>query len=326
MSKISFGILSTARIGLNKVIPAMQKGKLTEVKGIASRDVKRAKEAAGKLGIPKVYGSYEDILADKEIDAVYIPLPNHLHVEWAIKAMESGKHVLCEKPLSMNAGEALNLMDETKKYPELKVMEAFMYRHHPQIQKAKQLINDGAIGEIKNIHTMFSYYNTNPDDIRNQAGIGGGGLMDIGCYCISISRFMFGGEPERVSALIDYDPGMEIDRFVSAVMKFKNGTANFSCSTQMFNNQFAVISGTKGRIQIDMPFTPGPEDAAKIIHYSGSDVNEITFEPCDQYTIQGDLFAKAVMEELPVPTPLSDGVANMKVIDKLKESAGPNPW
>lgn len=326
MSKVSFGILSTANIGLNKVIPAMQKGKLTEVNAIASRDIRKAEEAAKGLNIPKYYGSYEALLADKEIDAVYIPLPNHLHIEWAEKAMEAGKHILCEKPLAMSSEEAEDFLEWTKKYPKLKVMEAFMYRHHPQIQKSKQLINDGAIGEVRNIHTMFSYHNVNPDDIRNQSDIGGGGLMDIGCYCISISRLMFGGEPKRVFASIDFDPEMKIDRLVSAVLEFESGTSNFSCSTQMYNNQFAIISGTKGRIKLDMPFTPGPNDAAKIVHYSGNSENEITFDPCDQYTIQGDLFAKAVLEDLPVPTPLSDGAANMRVIDKLKESAESNAW
>ncbi len=326
MAKIYWGILSTAKIGLQKVIPGMQKGKYSEIAAIASRNLDNAKQAAQSLGIPKAYGSYEELLADKEIDAIYNPLPNHLHVEWTIKSLKAGKHVLCEKPIAMNYDEAVYLQNEMKKFLKLKVMEAFMYRHHPQILKTKKLIEDGAIGELKNIHTMFSYYNDNPEDIRNKPDIGGGGLLDIGCYCISISRFLFDSEPKRVCAAIEYDPKLKTDRLVSSIMEFSSGSTTFSCSTQLADHKRAEIFGTSGKIEIENPFTPQPKDSAKIILYRGSDKEEIVFEPYDQYTIQGDLFSQAILNDTEAPTPFEDAVANMKVIDKIFESAKAGKW
>ena len=318
MEKVRLGVLSTAKIGTEKVIPAMQKGKFLEVTAISSRNIETAKKAAEKLDIPKTYGSYDELLADKDIDAVYVPLPNHLHIDWSIKALQAGKHVLCEKPAGMDYKDALRLDMESKNFPHLKVMEAFMYRFHPQMVKTKKLIKEGRIGEIKNIHTMFSYFNINPDNIRNKADIGGGGLMDIGCYCISLSRFIFEDEPEKVSSFIEYDPEFHTDRFVAATLKFKNGTSQFSCSTQMFNNQFAEITGTKGRILIPVPYTPMPEEKTSIKLQTGEITEEFNFEACDKYTIQGDLFAQAILNNTEVPTPFSDALNNMKVIDSIK--------
>ncbi|MCH2271207.1 MAG: Gfo/Idh/MocA family oxidoreductase, partial [SAR324 cluster bacterium] len=206
MKKIRWGVLSTANIGLEKVIPAMQQGEYCEMSAIASQSQEKAQAAAAQLGIAKAYGSYEELLADTEIDAVYIPLPNHLHVPWSIKALKAGKHVLCEKPIGLKTAEAEDLLKEAQKYPELKVMEAFMYRHHPQWQRAKQLVTEGKIGDLRTIHSFFSYYNADPENIRNMANIGGGGLMDIGCYCISLARFIFGSEPQRVLGKLEYDP------------------------------------------------------------------------------------------------------------------------
>jgi predicted dehydrogenase len=326
MAKVSWGVLSTAKIGTNKVIPAMQKGKYSEINAISSRNLDKAKMAAEKLEILKAYGSYEELLADKEIDAVYIPLPNHLHVEWSIKSLEVGKHVLCEKPIGMTYKEAVYLQNEIKKFPKLKVMEAFMYRHHPQTIKSKKLIVDGAIGELRNIHTMFTYYNINPEDIRNQADIGGGGLLDIGCYCISISRFLFGSEPKRLCATIEYDPKLKTDRLVSAVLEFEKGNAVFTCSTQLTSNQYAKVLGTKGKMELEIPFTPMPEDSAKIILQTGEKSEEIIFEPCDQYTLQGDLFSQAILNNTDVFTPFEDALANMKVIDKIIESSKTGKW
>jgi len=326
MTKIRWGILSTAKIGTQKVIPGMQKGKYSNINAISSRNLDNAKLAAQSLGIPKAYGSYEELLDDKEIDAIYNPLPNHLHVEWTIKSLKAGKHVLCEKPISMNYEEAVYLQNEIKKFPELKVMEAFMYRHHPQIQKAKALVEDNTIGELRTVHTMFSYFNDNPEDIRNKPDIGGGGLLDIGCYCISISRFIFNSEPKRVCAAIEYDPKLKTDRLVSSVLEFRKGNAVFTCSTQLTNHQYAKIFGTQGRIEIENPFTPQPIDSAKIILYKESSKEEISFEPCDQYTIQGDLFSEAILNNIEVPTPFEDAVANMKVIDGIIESSKSGAW
>lgn len=326
MAKVSWGVLSTANIGTEKVIPAMQKGEYTEINAIASRDLNRAKQTAQSLSIPKAYGSYEELLADKEIDAIYIPLPNHLHVEWTIKSLKAGKHVLCEKPIGMNFEEAVLLQNEMKNFPKLKVMEAFMYRHHPQMQKVKELINSGKIGELLTIHTMFSYYNDNPEDIRNMPDIGGGGLLDVGCYCISISRFLFGTEPKQLCATIEYDPKLKTDRLVSSILVFENGNALFTCSTQMENNQFAKVIGTKGKIEIENPFTPSPVKKEKVIFKSGENIEEIIFKPCNQYTIQGDMFSQTILNDTNVFTPFSDAVANMKVIDKIIESSKKGSW
>ncbi len=326
MAKVSWGVLSTANIGTEKVIPAMQKGTYSEIYAIASRDLDRAKQVAKILSIPKAYGSYGELLADKEIAAIYIPLPNHLHVEWTIKSLKAGKHVLCEKPIGMNYDDAVYLQNEIKYFHKLKVMEAFMYKHHPQMQKVKKLINNGKIGDLRTIHTMFSYYNDNPNNIRNMADIGGGGLLDIGCYCISISRFLFNAEPKQLCATIEYDPKFKTDRFVSSILKFEKGNALFTCSTQLENNQFAKVIGTKGKIEIETPFTPSFVEKEKVTLYSGDDKEEINLEPSNHYTIQGDMFSQAILNDTEVFTPFDDAVANMKVIDKIIESSKSGNW
>ena len=326
MAKVSWGVLSTANIGTEKVIPAMQKGTYSEINAIASRDLNKAEQAAKKLGISKAYGSYEELLADKDIEAIYIPLPNHLHIEWTIKSLKAGKHVLCEKPVGMNYAEAVHLQNEIKNFPKQKVMEAFMYRHHPQMQKVKELINNGKIGDLRTIHTMFSYYNDNPNDIRNMADIGGGGLLDIGCYCISISRFLFDAEPKQVCATIEYDPKFKTDHLVSSILKFENGNSLFTCSTQMNPHQFAKLQGTKGKIEIEFPFTPSFDKKEKLTLGSGDNKEEIIFEPTNHYTIQGDMFSQAILNDTKVFTPFNDAVANMKVIDKIIESSKLGKW
>lgn len=326
MKKISWGILSTAKIGLQKVIPAMQKGKYSEIHAIASRSLEKARNAANELGIPRAYASYQELLSDRDIDAVYIPLPNHLHVEWTIKALKAGKHVLCEKPLGLNFDEVEYLRKEVKNFPGLKVMEAFMYRHHPRWQQVKKLLAEEAIGELKSVHSMFAYYNVEPENIRNQPDIGGGGLLDIGCYCISLARFLFNSEPRWVCAAIEYDPELKIDRLVSALLEFEKGSSAFTCSTQLIPHQYAKIVGTQGKIEIEDPFTPQPVSSTKIIHQRDSGIEEVVFEACDHYTIQGDLFSQAILNDTEVPTPLEDGVANMKVIDRIKESSKAATW
>jgi predicted dehydrogenase len=211
MKKIRWGVLSTAKIGRERVIPAMQAGAYCSIDAIASRNEAQAKQTAAALNIPKAYGSYEALLKDADIDAVYIPLPNHLHVPWAIKALAANKHVLCEKPIGLTAAEAKQLQQAASQKPQLKIMEAFMYRFHPQWQQIKKIMQDGTIGELKTIESFFSYYNTDANNIRNQKDIGGGGLMDIGCYCISLSRFIFDAEPESVLGNIDLDPQSQTD-------------------------------------------------------------------------------------------------------------------
>ncbi|MBU4226708.1 Gfo/Idh/MocA family oxidoreductase [bacterium] len=326
MKKIRWGVLSTARIGTEKVIPAMQLGEYCTVTAIASRQLEKAQAAARQLSIEKAYGSYEELLADPDIDAVYLPLPNHLHVPWAIKALNAGKHVLCEKPIGLSAAEARILLDTARKFSWLKVMEAFMYRHHPQWQWAKQKVNEGKIGEVRTIQSFFSYYNTDPDNIRNKADTGGGGLMDIGCYCISLSRFIFVAVPWRVCGIMEEDPNMKVDRLTSGILEFSSGISTFTCATQLVPYQRVNIFGTKGWIEIEIPFNAPSDRPCKVWYGDGNRIEEIVLEVCDQYTIQGDLFSRAVLEDRDVPVPLEDAVANMQVIEAIISSARSRSW
>ena len=321
MAKVRWGILSTANIGIEKVIPAMQAGNLCDIAAIASRNIEQGKKAAELLNIPLAYGSYEELLSDPKIEAVYIPLPNHLHVEWSIKSLDAGKHVLCEKPIGLSTADALKLQQAALQKPQLKIMEAFMYRHHPQWIKAKKMVDDGLIGELKTIHSFFSYYNADPANIRNKKDIGGGGMMDIGCYCTSLSRFIFGKEPVSVWGNMDVDPVLETDRMASGILDFSNGTATFTCSTQLVPYQRVNILGTKARIEIDIPFNAPTDRPTRMWLHSKDNTEETIFDTVNQYTIQGNLFSKAILNNEPVPTPLEDAINNMKVIDAVFESA-----
>jgi predicted dehydrogenase len=328
--KVRWGVLGVAKIATEKVIPAMQQAKLCEVVAIASRSKPKAETAAARLGLPRAFGSYEELLEDPNIDAVYNPLPNHLHVPWSIKALELGKHVLCEKPIALSVDEALTLVEAGRRRPELKLMEAFMYRFHPQWQTAKRLVTEGRIGSLRTIATLFSYFNRDPENVRNQADIGGGGLLDIGCYPISLSRFIFDAEPRRVLGQIEYDPDFKTDRLASGVMDFEGGTSTFTVSTQLAPYQRVQIMGDEGRIEIEIPFNAPPDRPCKIWHATSHGTKEITEEIvlpiCNQYTIQGDLFSRAILENAPVPTPIEDAVANMRVIEAIFRSADHGRW
>ena len=324
--KLKWGVMSTAKIGLQKVIPAMQQGKLCDVQAIASRNMTSAHEAAKKLGIPKAYDSYEALLDDPSIEAIYIPLPNHLHVPMAIKALKADKHVLCEKPVGMNQQEARNLMAEAEKHPHLKVMEAFMYRFHPQFIQIHYILKSGAIGEIKSMHSTFFYFNNNPEDIRNQADIGGGGLLDIGCYCISGSRYIMGGKPVRVSGALELDPKLKIDRLASGILDFGGKTATFTCSTQMKFQATMEVYGSKGKLVIDNPFVPPANQSTgfHVINENGEEHFEVA--AANQYALMADAFAESVLNNKPVPTPLDDALENMQVIDGIFKSAQDGEW
>lgn len=326
MSKLRWGVLSTSKFALTKILPAMKHCQHAEVTAIASRNLAKAQAAAEQFGLAKAYGSYEELLADADIDVIYNPMPNHLHVPWTIKALAAGKHVLCEKPIGLSAAEAQELLDAAAQYPTLKVMEAFMYRLHPQWQRAKQIVQAGGIGELRTIQSLFSYFNNDPANVRNQAEIGGGGLMDIGCYNISLSRFIFDVEPQRVLGVVEYDPQFQTDRLASGILDFGNGTATFTCSTQLASYQRVNIFGTSGRIEIEIPFNAPPDQPTRLWHQHDGQLEEITFDICDQYTIEGDLFSLAVLNDTPVPTPLIDAVANMKVIEAVVESGKSNGW
>ncbi|HYF64438.1 MAG TPA: Gfo/Idh/MocA family oxidoreductase [Herpetosiphonaceae bacterium] len=326
MKKIRWGVLSTAKIAITKVIPAMQQGRYTQVTAIASRELRQAQLAASRLEVAKVYGSYEALLADPDIDAVYIPLPNHLHVPWAIRALEAGKHVLCEKPIALSSAETRTLIEAAARYPHLKVMEAFMYRFHPQWQRARQIVLGGGIGELRTIHSFFSYFNDDPANIRNVAELGGGGLMDIGCYNISLSRWMFGAEPRRVCGLVEYDPEFNTDRLASAMLDFGGGSATFTCSTQLTNYQRVLLFGTAGRIEIEIPFNPSEEYASRLWHQRGATIDALPVDNANHYTRQGDAFALAILSDSPVPAPLDDALANMRVLEAVVASARSNAW
>ncbi len=328
--KVRWGILGVAKIATVKVIPAMQRGTFSDIVAIASRDREKARLAAADLGIPKSYGSYEELLADPEIEAIYNPLPNHLHVPWSIRAAEAGKHVLCEKPVSMTVAECRSLIDARNR-TGVKIGEAFMVRTHPQWLRARELVRSGEIGDLRAVMTAFSYNNRDPKNIRNVEEWGGGALMDIGCYPIHLSRFLFGEEPTRALGLIDRDPEMRIDRLTSAVLEFPSGQAVFTCSTQMVPYQRAQILGTRGRIEVEIPVNAPPNRPCRIWVDNGADIfgggkRTEQFEVCDQYTIQGDLFSKAVREGGEPPVPLEDSIRNMVVIDAVFRSAREDTW
>jgi predicted dehydrogenase len=328
--KLRWGVLSTANIGLKKVIPAMQLGALSTVAAIASRNLASAQQAAAKLNIPKAYGSYEELLADPEIDAIYNPLPNQLHVPWTIKAAQAGKHVLCEKPISLTVAEAKSLL-AVRAATGVKIGEAFMIRTYPQWLRLRQLLSEGRIGQLRSIAGFFSYFNNDPANIRNQVDCGGGALMDVGCYCIHASRYTFGRQPNRVSGLIECDPAMGTDRLTSAMLDFGDGHSIFTCSTQLVPYQRMHFFGTKGRIEIEIPFNAPPDRPTRIFIDNGQDVfgsgiTTETFPTCDQYTLQGDAFSRAVLENTEVPVPLEDAIENMAVIEAIFQSARSGQW
>jgi predicted dehydrogenase len=329
--KVAWGVLSTANIGTSKVIPGMQKGALSRIDAIASRDLARARRVAGELGIAKAYGSYEALLADPDIEAVYIPLPNHLHVPWSVRALEAGKHVLCEKPVALNAEQGRQLVAARERSGKL-VAEAFMVRHHPQWQRARELARSGRIGEVRAIQTFFTYFLTDAGNVRNQADIGGGGLMDIGCYAIATARYIFGAEPLRVAGLVERDPTLRIDRLSSALMEFPgNRHLTFTCSTQAADCQRVVVVGSKGRIEVLVPFNQPPDRPSQIVIDDGRDLfggGAVTeaFAPCDQYTLQGDRFSRAIRGEAAWEFPIEDAILNMRVIDATFRAAERGTW
>ncbi len=328
--QLRWGVLSTANIGVKKVIPAMQRGQYTTVAAIASRNLSRARNAAAQLGIPTAYGSYEELLADPHIDAIYNPLPNQLHVPWTAKAAEAGKHVLCEKPISMTVAEAESLF-ALRDRTGVVIGEAFMIRSHPQWLRARQLIDAGRIGPLRAVIAAFSYFNDDPTNIRNRPETGGGALYDIGCYCIQAARCGFGQEPARVCGLIDRDPQMRTDRLTSALLDFPAGHAIFTCSTQLVPYQRVQFYGTKGRIDIEIPFNAPPDRPTRLFIDDGSDlfgagIATETFPIVDQYTLQGDAFSKAVLDGTPPPLPLEEAIANMRVIEAIFQSAHSGRW
>jgi predicted dehydrogenase len=319
--RIRWGVLGVAKIAVEKVIPAMQRGALSEVTAIASRDVEKARAAAARLGIAKPYGSYEALLADPEIDALYNPLPNHLHVPWSIRAAQAGKHVLCEKPIALSVAETRELI-RVRDAHRVKIGEAFMARTHPQWLRVKELADSGAIGEVRTIAGFFSYFNRDPQNIRNRPEMGGGALMDIGCYPVTLSRMILGREPLRAMGLLDRDPEMHTDRYTSVLLDYGSAQCSFTCSTQLAPYQRMHVLGTRGRMEVEIPFNAPPDRPTRI--FVDDRVEE--FAICDQYTIQGDLFSRAILEDTQVPVPLEDAASNMAVIEAIFRSEQSATW
>lgn len=327
--KISWGILSTAKIGMEKVIPAMQQCDNLEIAGIASRNKQDAKVAAEKLGIQKSYGTYNALLEDPEIEAIYIPLPNHMHYEWTKKAIEKGKHVLCEKPMTLSKAEIAELMTLRDAY-NVKVGEAFMVHTHPQWVDTIRRIKHGELGELKAIQGFFSYFKTDPDNIRNIHEYGGGAMWDIGCYPIHTSRFAFGEEPLRVLSLIDRDPKLKIDRLGSIILDFPSGQCVFTVSTQLVSYQKMMFFGEKRKLEIEIPFNAPNDRKCKVFSDDGdlflTHRKEILFDVCDQYKVQGEVFSEAIISDLDVPVSLEDAYKNTAVIEAIFESEKNRTW
>ncbi|MDC9822172.1 Gfo/Idh/MocA family oxidoreductase [Devosia sp. ZB163] len=330
--KVRWGILSTANIGLKKVTPAIMKSPLSEVVAVASRDLGKAEEYIAELGLTgkaKAHGSYEALLADPNVDAIYNPLPNHLHVPMTLAAAKAGKHVLCEKPIALNAKEAEQLRQLPK---DIVFYEAFMVRWHPQWQRAREIARSGELGELRAVRGVFTYYLTDPTNVRNQADIGGGGIYDIGCYPVTGSRFLFGAEPLRAVSLVDRDPVLKTDRLASVLLDFGGGKqASFVCSTQSVGHQSLELIGTKGRVELVVPFNAPADTATAIIIDNGYSPDghlsrrEI-IPPCDQYTEQANAFCKAVLEGKPMEWGVEDAISSMKVLDAIFASEKSGGW
>jgi len=327
MKKVKWGVLGAASIAVRRVIPGMQKGAYGEIAAIASRDKKKAQEAARKLGIPQAYGSYEELLQDREIEAIYNPLPNHLHVPWSIRAAEAGKHVLCEKPISTSVAETKILL-AARDRTGVKIGEAFMVKTHPQWLRTLEIIRGGGIGALRSIAGVFSYFNRDPNNVRHKVEWGGGGLLDIGCYPITMSRFIFGEEPTQVAGMLEHDPDFKTDRLASAILQFPSGQSIFTCGTQTAFFQRMHFLGTAGRVEIEIPWNAPNDRPCRIFvgDALGGAPKVEEFPVVDQYTIQGDEFSRAVRGERDVPVPLEDAIKNMAVIEAIFRAADSGKW
>jgi len=325
MNELRWGILSTADIGRSKVVPGIKRAARTKVVAVGSRDPGRARDYATELDIPTVHASYEELLADKDVDAVYIPLPNHLHAEWTMAAARAGKHVLCEKPLAMNAAEAARMVAVCEQQGVL-LAEAFMYRLHPSWQRVLEVVRSGRIGRLMAVQSWFSYFNDDPTNIRNMVEVGGGALYDVGCYCVNLSRLLFESEPVGIKGSVVRDPELGVDVLTSGILEFDQGVATFTCSTRTETDQRVHIYGTKGRISVGIPFNIPPDRQTEIYITAGGNppvapaTETMTFAPADPYTVQAEAFAAAVLDGTPLPFDPADAVANMRVIDLLFDS------
>lgn len=325
MKKMKFGVLGVSGHFLKRIVFPLMESETVEIYAIASRNIKRAQETAEKYGIPKFYGSYEELLDDPEIDAIFNPLPNHMHKEWIFKSADAKKHMLCEKPLTLDTEET-NEVIEYIKDSGIKLMEAFMIRFHPKWQKAKALIDNGYIGKVRHIQTVFSYNNQDPSNIRNIKEVGGGALLDIGCYAINTARYILGKAPKRVISMIDEHPEFGTDMTTSAILDYGDAVSLFTVSTSAFPQQQVKIFGTEGTLTVTIPFNDISEVPGKLLFENNSASMEIEVEPVNQYRLMFEAYAKSIVDDTEVPLPLSDSLLNMKTIDAVFKSAKTGEW
>ncbi len=322
-----WGVLSTAHIGRTRFIPALQSMSNVEVVAVASRNLQKAEAFAQECGIPQAYGSYQELLEHPDIDIVYNPTPNHLHVPLSIQALEHGKHVLCEKPIALTTGELEQLVQTQQQYPLARVMEGFMYRFHPQWRYICELIRDQIIGEVTHVHSIFTYFNDDPQNVRNQDDLGGGGLLDIGCYCVDVAKMIFNGKPKSAQSHIDYDANFGTDRLTTGLLEFERGTATLVCSTQTFPFQQVCIHGTQGRIEVDIPFNSASDDELRSIRIITQDgVEEKIFDQANAYTLMAQAMQQAIEEQHPLPITLEDSMETMAIIDRLFSPNNDDSW
>ncbi|MEO8274365.1 MAG: Gfo/Idh/MocA family oxidoreductase [Chloroflexota bacterium] len=326
-ARLRWGVLSTAAIAREKWIPGARTSPRSEVVAIASRDATVARDVAAELGIPRAHGSYEALLADPDVDAVYIPLPNHLHLEWTLAAIRAGKHVLCEKPIALSSADAERMV-RAAETAGVRLMEAFMYRLHPSWIAVRELVASGRVGRLQAVQSWFSYYNDDPANIRNIRAAGGGALMDVGCYCVNLSRMLFGGEPTRVEGTIRRDPASGVDVVTSGLLEFEGGgAATFTCSTRTETDQRVHVYGTDGHISVGIPFNIPPDRPTHVFVIHGGEppvapgVERLTFDTADPYGVEAEAFAAAVLDGTPLPIPPEDAIANMRVIERIVAAA-----
>lgn len=324
---LRIGVLGTAKIAREKVLPAIERADGVEVVAIASRDATVARDVARTHHVPLAFGSYEELLACDEVDAVYVPLPNHLHVPWSVQALEAGKHVLCEKPIAIDAAGVRPLVQAAERHPHLVVMEAFMYRFHPQWLTTRAWISEGRIGALRSVDVRFAYRNVDPTNVRNVPAWGGGGLLDIGCYGVSVARFLFGREPVRVAGILDVDPSFGVDRLATATLDFGQGdVATFQVATQQEPFQRVHAFGTDGWIEVQVPFNPPPTGPTRVVHHAGRDAHVLDCGGADAYALQVQAFARAITLRTASPVPVSEALANMRVLDAVREASATASW
>lgn len=325
MKPVRWGIIGIGKHFISRVLLPLTQSEDVDLSAVASRSENKAKETAEKYGIEKYYGSYDALLADPTIEAVFITLPNHMHLDWIKKAADAGKHILCEKPITLNAEDARAAATYTAEKNVL-LMEAFMYRFHPQWIHAKDLIRTESIGTLQTVHTSFSYNNPDPKNIRNIKEYGGGALYDIGCYAVSTARYLFGREPARVISLINRHDEFETDILSSGILDFGDARSTFTVGTMMFPDQSVSAHCTGGRLKIHIPFNTFPDVPANVTVINGVGTRELSFGPADQYGLEFEHFSQTIRNGGKAPTPIDDAISNMAVLDALFRSGETGNW